>query len=308
MNHRVTTTSRRGLRRIDRPKKDEYLKILPFIITCATFLLTFGFQLWQWEADKANKDRQWTADQDAKKTDQDAQRDSEWRKALAHVSAKDSPGAIAAAYEMESFLNDPKYGGQARGITASLLPRVEDYFAFDEIFFTLLKKINQDNQNEIVSIDSMIAKDLRSLYEERFGQNRIGEHSQVSFGQFLDSPEQYFDASKESDKRRLAFSKAWELESVSHGLSELWRGQYSSKVTPTGQLLVDLTFYKNDFGGINFKGAYLRGVKFVGDCNVDKFNLPDGARDECTHADQEKDKGKGSSQASAKDHSRTSGN
>ena len=93
----VESTTKKANSRRNARRRKVLVELLPVIITGATFILSFTAQLWQRHSERK------------------ATIDSEWRKALQQVSSKDSETAIQGAYQMESFVNDDRYGGQARG-------------------------------------------------------------------------------------------------------------------------------------------------------------------------------------------------
>lgn len=68
-------------------------------------------------------------------TQQIARADSEWRKELEQLAAKDGPSASVAAYEMVSFLGGSKYGDQAFAIVPSQLTKLDNPLTFDVILF-----------------------------------------------------------------------------------------------------------------------------------------------------------------------------
>jgi hypothetical protein len=237
------------------------ITLLPVIITGATFLLSFSAQLYQ----------QRVRTQEA--------RDAEWRSALKQVSTKQSETAVQGAYEMVSFLDDAKYGAQAAAIAAALLPSIRDHIAFDLVFFNLIERENRGNQNEFIAIDSSLTQQLLDAYgqaKENLGDLKTPPTGGDSFSNFLLHPEQFFREDTDSDKLAFVLDKAWELDSVSDGLSQLWSGQLKGKrPTLDHQGLNDLVFLNNDFSSVDFRGAgRMNNVQFLGDCKVNRAMLP----------------------------------
>jgi hypothetical protein len=261
------------------PKKttDAMVTLLPVILTAATFLLSFSFQIHQ-QAQQNKFQREQVEAQDS------AAVDSEFRKALEQVIAKDGSSAAVGAYEMESFL-DSKHGSQARAIAASLLPKIDDKFAFDVLFFDLLAGVTQQNQNQIVTINGLLTSQLKDLYWKALHKPRRTQlPKDSSFRAFVQRPELFFPDTSDSDQLNQALTKAWELESVSNGLSDIWTGQLGNPhPTPAGQELDDLVFIGNNFQGVDFQqAASMSDVDFYGDCNVQGAKFPAQVKPECT--------------------------
>src|ERR1700749_4674513 len=82
-----------------------FVTLLPLTLTAVTFLATFLFQIHQ-------SNQQESFQQLQQQTQQDATLDTEWRKALEHLTAQDGPTASVGAYEMVSFLQGGKYSDQ----------------------------------------------------------------------------------------------------------------------------------------------------------------------------------------------------
>ena len=233
-----------------------WITVIPFIFTGATFLL----QMWQQHVESR------------------AKVDSEWREAMRQVSSAKSETAIQGAYEMESFLNDKKYGSQAGAIAAALLPNIDDHIAFDLIYFDLLDgKATKYNQNEFIAIDSSITQQLKDEYykvQDTFGPSKPAPRDNT-LENFVMNPDLFYRDNSESDKIGYVLNKTWELDSVSNGLALLWSHQLTKEtVDPSGQGLQDLVFLNNNFSNVDFTRATMNNVEFVGDCKVNEKLLP----------------------------------
>lgn len=241
-------------------KINALITLLPVLITGVTFLLSFGASLWQWHERSQ------------------AQKDSEWRTALKQVSSKDNEIATQGAYEMQSFLDDGTRGPAATAIAAALLPHIKDHIAFDLIFFDLLDRTNQADQGRFIAIDSELTRQLYDAYwkaKKHLGSLKTPP-ADDSFGSFLIHPDLFFDEDTQSDDLAFVLDKAWELDSVSNGLSRLWAGQLKhARANPDGQGLDDLIFFNNDFSRVDFSQAgHMTKVQFVGNCKVNSAMLP----------------------------------
>lgn len=236
-----------------------FVTLLPFMLTGATFILTFCFQIYQ------------------ERIRTDAQSETEWRKALEEVGATDPSGSTKAAFEIESYLDSPDHGGQARAIAASLLPNVNNKFEFDELFTQLLKGTTQQNQNQLINIDALISAQLRDDYVSALrNPPQGGLPTDHKFGTFLEHPDRFYDGTNGSAQIDDVLTKAWELDSVTEGLKEIWtNGTKSGKVTPAKEDLDDCVFFNYDFSAIDFRAAEsMANVQFDGTCAVVSGNLP----------------------------------
>ena len=239
-----------------------WLTLLPFIITAGTFLLSF-VQQYRQHADETQ-----------------ATRDSEWRKAIQQVSSKESDVAIQGAYEMESFLDDDEHGPQALKITSALLPNVNDQRFFDIILFGLLPKANQKNQRQFIVLDAALAAQLKDEYyrvTKTFTRAKRPPKD-PSFSNFLMNPDQFYREGSESDKLAYVLTKAWELDSASHGLANLWNHEPASPgTTPDGESLDGVVLFNNDYSKVDFRRTRgMNEVLFVGHCKVNETTLPSG--------------------------------
>jgi hypothetical protein len=277
-------------------KKSPVVTFMPFVLTAVTFLATFVFQICQNRQQNNFQESQRRAQEDATKqqsafqlsqqqVQQDATANSEWRKALEDLTAKDGPSASVGAYEMVSFLGAVKYGDQALAIVPSLLTKIDNPLTFDVILFDINPHINQDNQSQLITIDTILARDLSDLY-------RKVTHSKASardrsFGAFLQAPDQFIDGSEQADLLNQAWTQTWELDSVSSALSNDWSGVNWGALHPTPQdqdLSGGVVFLNNDWSGIDFSGAELDGIAFFGKCKMDqKTKLPRSATVNCAH-------------------------
>lgn len=246
---------------------DVLVPLLPVGITAATFLISYHFQVVQQTSQAASAE------------------DTEWRKALEPIGKKDSGAAALGAFEMESFFTkNGHHFAQARAIDASLLPRIDDKFTFDVLFFDLIPETTQDSLNQIVTIDSLITTQLRELYSAAIG-NHQNEHlpKDMSFRNFIEHPAAFFDESTQSTDLNDVLTKTWELDSVTDGLRALWLGDYADHhLTPDKQSLGDTVFLNGDFTGVDFRHTASMGdVQFYGDCKVDSSKLPVNVKPDC---------------------------
>jgi hypothetical protein len=239
--------------------------LLPFALTAVTFLATFLFQIHQ-------NNQQESFQQLQQQTQQDATLDSEWRKALEHLTAQDGPSASVGAYEMVSFLQAGKYSDQALAIIPSLLTKIDNPLTFDVVLFDINSHINQDSQSQLVAIDTILVKDLGDLCKRVPHCNPSIKDG--SFAAFLQTPDEFIKNPKQTGLLDQAWTQIWELDSVSSALSNNWRGVHRVKPYPTPQgqdLSAGVVLLNNDWRGIDFsQAADLDGVAIFGKCKIDQ--------------------------------------
>ena len=240
------------------------ITFLPLALTAVTFLATFLFQIHQNEQQEFQQRQQ--------QTQQDATLDSEWRKALEHLTAQDGPNASVGTFPMVSFLQAGKYSDQALAIVPSLLTKIDNPLTFDIILFDINSHINQDSQSQLVAIDTILVKDLGDLSKRVPHCNPSIKEG--SFAAFLQTPEDFIKNPKQTKLLDQAWTQIWELDSVSSALSNNWRGVRRGKPYPTPQgqdLSRSVVLLNNDWRGIDFsQAADLDGVAIFGKCKIDQ--------------------------------------
>lgn len=240
--------------------------LLPILLTAATFLISFLFQVYQQHSQLVSAE------------------DSEWRKALEHVAAKDSATAALGAYEMQSFL-DTRHGAKARSIAITLLPQVDNHAIFDLILYDVLPGVNQSNQQQIVAVDRLIAGQLHDSYRDLLRDTARTKPlpTDTSFAHFLTDPAAFYEDESESEQLGRTLERTWELDSVSNALSSMWsQKKLWSRLTPHGEDLDDIVLLNNDFRSVDFKASRsMNGATFYGSCLVEKSKLLPGASVEC---------------------------
>jgi hypothetical protein len=266
-NESASTRRRRQRSNI---KTSTLMTALPFIVTGATFLMSFLFQVYQ----QRYQSREAV--------------DTEWRKALEHVASKNPTDAALGAYQMESFLTTP-HGDQARIIVATLLPRVEDHGAFDAILFDFFPGVTQANQDQLIGIDSALSHQLNDLYSQAIKSGTRDKDLPLdpSFGHFLLEPEKFFDDNVEAESLRDTLEMTWELDSVSKALSQVWTGNDHPRLSAVDQDLSGVILFNNDFRAIDFptKADDAVDLVFYGKCKVDAKKVPPSAKVECVRGE-----------------------
>ena len=242
--------------------------LLTVLITAIGLVFTFCFQLIQTRTASSQKV------------------DSDWRAALEKVSTDEQTAAIGA-FEMQSFLTDPKYGDQARSIAAAILPSVASHQEFDAAFFVLVQKTDQHNQVAIIAIAANVSNRVRNLHQIALKQLRDNPKSiDPSLENFVLHPDQFFSADEQSEYLKETDEETWKLDSAIGALTSMWHGSRTIR-----RLKVDddtdlsgIIFYNaslRDFRGIDFTHATMNDAYFLGPCNIDPSKLPKEIHQEC---------------------------
>jgi hypothetical protein len=172
------------------------------------------------------------------------------------VSFDDPSQALAAAIWMESFFDSDRYQALSRHVAATLLPEVTNVAGFDAVFDDLVDHTNKDNQIDIISIGQTLSHKQWNRFERR-----PVDPAELPYVQKEALPGDYYTA-------------AWELDTVSHGLWEIWVdnnkkiADKDKKVVPRGQYLESIILENNafstDFTGANLTNGVLANVSFQG--------------------------------------------
>jgi hypothetical protein len=214
-----------------------------------------------------------------------SQEDSQWRSALEKISI-DTQAAHIGALEMQSFFHSPRYRKQSRSVAASLLWRVDDRDLFDVVFFDLVEKTTERNQQELITLARAMGDRLQERYSIRMKALGTDSPQDSSFEHFLKSPEEFYDDDKEDQKKAelQVDVEEWELDSICHGLIEVWKDP-TFRAESSKRDLTGIAFYttKGDYKGVDFRGAEVRGTAFYGECNLDgaKFDRSAQYKDNC---------------------------
>jgi hypothetical protein len=187
------------------------------------------------------------------------------------------------AFQMESFLDDKGHRDQAREIAATLLPKIEDKFTFDVLFFDLSSGITNDNQNQIVTLDGILVGKLRDDYDKAMSHKGSKPlPPDTSFANFIQHPDLFLDDESQSYLLADALNTAWELDSTSSGLSSAWKQGAGINVSPKDQDLSGIVLLNNDFSGIDFQEASsMRDAMIIGDCMINGTKIPEGVFKRC---------------------------
>jgi hypothetical protein len=233
--------------------------VLSVLIAAASLVITFGFQVVQTRT--ASLDKQ----------------DSEWRSALEHLTM-DEKGAATGVLEMQSFLDNPRYGEEASSISTALLPVIPDKYQFDAAYFTLLKRERHGRHKELVSIDRLLSNELRNRWEFATSHDPGQTLADMSLQNFVIHPASFYNEQTQALDIEQTNSVIWKLDSTASGLSSIWQGQILSKDEDD---LTGLIFVNNDFRNVDFSKSDLHDAVFLGKCQVKPGWNPEGVEIDC---------------------------
>jgi hypothetical protein len=236
--------------------------VLPFIAIIVT-VVTLGVQMRQAST--------------ASEAQRKASEDTQWHETMKSVTLQPPSAALVGAFNMESFLDTARYHDQARSILSALLPQVEDSSGFDVVFFNLHRSTDGDNQIQLISIARVVAaKDLDNFKIA----NRRGKKN---FRDFVGDPTAFFEDEPDSPNLSSALARSWEIDSISHGLSGLWRpgsGHVSAPASDLSGIILESEFEQVDFSSTNlsstsFWGANVKNANFSAVTKFDKSEWQD---------------------------------
>jgi len=204
----------------------------------------------------------------------DEKEDAEWRAALDKVSADENSAEIGV-FEVQTFAQNPKYKNEARSIEAAMLPILADKYEFDAAFDLLLARTNDSTgQNDIIVIARTESNHLRDLYEIARKQRKGAARSPTaSLEDFVLHPEAYFTEDDQQDNLRRALVDTWKLDTVTNGLSKMWKPGNTNDLSPGEADLAGIIFLNRGFDGVDFSHATMDDVYFVGSCSTANANF-----------------------------------
>jgi len=215
--------------------------------------------------------------------------DSQWRASLDKVDYQD-PGATIAALKLESFLTSKRYAGQARTLTASLLPLIENVNVYDQLLYSLQITTHQNgklsNEQDLIDIARSVSNRVRGNYKDamRLHPAMNADDPQI-FSMFVRAPDKFLNQT-DSDQSKLlnkTLANLWKMDSVTERLVLLWReGPGRNGVSVENQDLSGISFIavdKLDLSGVDFSKADLTDSYFYGQC-TSAHNVP-GEADLC---------------------------
>jgi hypothetical protein len=212
--------------------------------------------------------------------------DGQWRASLDKVDYQD-PGATIAVLKLESFLTSKRYAGQARTLTASLLPLIGNVNVYDQVLYSLQITTHQNgkmnNEQDVIDIARSVSNRLRGNYKDalRFHPAIHGDDPNV-FSMFVRAPEKFLTQTDPDQAKLLneTLANLWKMDSATERLVLLWRaGPGKNGATVENQDLSGISFIavdKLDLSGIQFSKADLTDTYFYGQC-TSAHNVPSEA-------------------------------
>lgn len=232
--------------------------LLTVLITAIGIVFTLCFQIYQTREESIQKE------------------DSDWRAALEKVTVDESTSAIGA-FEMQSFLQNSRYHGEARSIASAVLPTVTNRYEFDAAFASLLADTTKDNQRDVILIASNLSNQVRNLYslaqEQPAGDDAALQN--MTLEEFVLDPSQFLADDTQSEALDKALTEIWELDTAIHGLSSLWLPSGGKRLAvPKDTDLAGIIFLNGNFDGVDFSGAVMYDTYFIGHCHVETAKFP----------------------------------
>jgi hypothetical protein len=152
--------------------------------------------------------------------------DAQWQEMMKSVSVKDPKVAFVGALAMQSFFSSPRYGKQSRSVATALLPQINNVNGFDEIYAEMIHQTNKERNNEddLTSISQMITMSAR--YQHETPITALQDKDDVP--PFLQYDVLNIDPNPDYDKEGQPMRDkvmAWELDTVSQGLFDIWQDE-----------------------------------------------------------------------------------
>lgn len=183
--------------------------------------------------------------------------DSKWQESMKAVSFKDPQSALTGALSMQAFFGDKSYGSQSREIASSLLPLVNNVNGFEEVLEALYGTTAKDeDQIQIIAVAKALLMKAREQLKisgtEWSETNGLPKFLWYNIDSIDPNPEIKSGEREASDK-----VLAWEIDSASQRLSELWTedrhlGTEYRPLAPNS-LLTNVVLENAAFKGVHFK-------------------------------------------------------
>ncbi|HYM79416.1 MAG TPA: hypothetical protein VE377_25800 [Candidatus Dormibacteraeota bacterium] len=181
-----------------------------------------------------------------------AHEDTEWREALKAVSFTDRRSSLVGAFAMQGFFNSPRYGNQARGIAGGLLANTANVSSFDEILTNMRDKTDASNLTHMTALAQMLGFAQRAKYHTQGASSDATAPFLIPDVDEIDPNPQDFEHNP-TQQIKVA---AWEIDTVSQFLRQLWRDP-KKNLSPQGYVLTATVLENGDFDNLDFSGSHL---------------------------------------------------
>ena len=182
----------------------------------------------------------------------DAHEDTEWREALKTVSFADRRSSLVGAFAMQGFFNSPRYGYQAREIAGGLLANTANVSSFDEILTNMRDKTDRSNVTDMTALAQMLGFAQRAKYKTRDASSDATAPFLIEDVDEIDPNPQDFEHNPDQ-QRKVA---AWEIDTVSQFLRQLWRDP-NKNLSPKGLVLTGIVLENGNFDDLDFSKSNL---------------------------------------------------
>lgn len=229
----------------------------PYLVLLGT-LITLGIQNYQFNETLREQRNQ---SESVARLQRDANEDAQWREALKLVSFKDQVSSLSGVFAMQGFFSSPRYSSQARTIASALLTNVPNVFVFDQVM-SRMGPAHTDSSN---------VEDLTSMAQMLGSAQRVRNHIKGTASRektpFLIKEVSAIETSPNNldrDKDQQAAIAAWELDTTSHTLSDVWKKLSPKDSNLLGAVLANTSFDGLDFTNVNFTFGILFNSSFKG--------------------------------------------
>jgi hypothetical protein len=215
--------------------------VLALIVT----VVTIGFQYRQFQKTLAQQTKQ---SEDTAKIQRQAGDDEQWRAAIQSVSLKEP---VLGAIVMQGFFDSKQYGAPARTIAGALLASVPNVNVFDEVFITMRDNTTNNNSGDLLAVAQSLGFTQRAMSHIQGAASKQNTALLQTEVDDISTDPKVLARDSEQQTRVVA----WELDSVSAGLQDIWTRSIN-RVPASNQLLSGAVLENYPFDGIDFTKTY----------------------------------------------------
>lgn len=182
----------------------------------------------------------------------EAHEDTEWREALKSVSFNDPRSSMIGAFAMQGFFNSPRYSQHAREIASGLLANTKNVSDFDEILTEMREKTDASNMTHMTVVAQMLGYEQRSKYKMKGAASDADTPFLMKVVDEIDPNPNNLEHNPDLQVK----IAAWEIDSISQFLCQLWRDR-NKKLSPVNQVLTGTVLENCDFDNLDFSNSHL---------------------------------------------------
>lgn len=229
----------------------------PYLVLLGT-LITLGFQAYQFNETLREQRNQ---SESVARLQRDANEDAQWREALKLVSFQGQVSSQSGVLAMQGFFSSPRYSSQSRTIASALLTNVPNVLVFDEVMSRMgPAHTDSSNIDDLTSMAQMLGAAQRVRCHIMGAASRKNTPFLIKEVSAIDANPNNLDRDKDE---RTAIA-AWELDTTSHTLSDVWKKLSPKDSNLLGPVLTNTNFDGLDFTDVNFNFGILFNSSFKG--------------------------------------------